>query len=152
MPRPWLSIGCCPTESFDWARRLRWHFLCGCTTHGVKSGCDSSQNDFSPPPQKKKWLPRTRLSFFYFWFQVLLLYGSTCVHSTHLWILREGEKQVPGRSCTSTISAANHYTQLCRFSWRNRSLETVQGQKKKKEKEPVALQYLSNLYIKHEAA
>ena len=99
-----------------------------CTTHGVKSGCDSSENGFP----ERKWWQRTRPSFC-FWFHILLLYGSYPQRSP-VWILREGETPVPGRSSTS--SAGDHHTHdddtSEAFSLRDRSPSKQKNQEKAK--------------------
>ena len=86
--------------------------------------------------------------FFYFWFQILLYGGFPqrspgCVDL--LGRINAGRGSILHQH--DECSQSSHMTAA--FSCRNRSLETIQAKKKKKKKTPV--QYLSNLYIEHEA-
>ena len=103
--------------------RQHFVFADACTTHGVKSGCDSSENGF---PKKKRG-PQTQLSFL-FWVP-----NSSAVRrlSTALACMDPSGRRNAGPGSTlyqhDECSRSSHTTAA--FSWRNRSLETVQAKK-----------------------
>ena len=118
-------------------------FADACPTHGGKSGMWRVWEWLS-----RKKMTATDTTVFCFGFQILLLYGGYPQRSP-VWILREGETPVPGRSCTSTTSAADHHTRLRHF------LGGIAHRRSKKKKQEKAKNsyglHLCYLYIEHKA-
>ena len=135
MPRPWFSIRYCPSESLYWPRRLRRRLslrMNYARRHCVMSGCDSSENGFPDP--KRKWWPRTRL-YFLFWVP-----NSSAVRrlSTALACMDSSGRRNAG---PGSILHQHDYHTRQRHSLREITHLKPFKPKKKKKKEPLALQW-----------
>ena len=107
-------------------RRLRRCCLCRCTTHGVKSGCDSSENGF----HERKWRPQTRLSFFSFGSKSFCC--TAAIHALACVDLLGRRNAGPGSILEQHDECSQSSRTTVTFSWRNCSLETAQAKKKEK--------------------
>ena len=129
--RRWFSIGYCPTESLNWPRRPvlpGWRpafvFADECTTHGVKSRCDSSENGF---PKENDGRGHDRLL-------LVLVPKPSAVQrvSTALTCVDPSGRRNAGPGSIlhqqDECRQSSHTTEA--FSWKNRSLETVQAKKR----------------------
>ena len=109
--------GDCPSDIVLKHELAKTSCACRLATGGCLCGCISFPTAWSQDvthlrmafPQENEGHGYNCL--FWFWFQILLLYGGQPQRSP-VWILREGEMPVLGRSCTSTTSAVDHHTQL----------------------------------------
>ena len=121
----------------------RLDFADACTTHGVKSRCDSSENGFP----ERKWRPRTRMSFF-FVFGSKSFSCTAAIHSARLC----GSF---GKECRSRVDPALARrvqaisTHDCGIFLAG-SLTVEAKKRKKKAKNPYG-RHLSYLYIEHKA-
>ena len=138
MPRRWFSIQILSSRKLELAKmscqaggwRPAFVFADACTTHGVKSGCDSCENGFP----ERKWWPWTRPSFF-----VLGSKSFCCMAAIHSARLcgsfgKEKRRSDPGSILHQHDECRRSSHMTVAFSWRDRSTSKQKKQKNSKNK------------------